>query len=96
MLRRLARSILRRWPKAAAVTRSSTSRRHAGSGFAFGISCTIDDVTLGGGVKAERLTSNSFFARRTVLAQHREPAEVLAAGLRHDALGHFLLEHQGE
>ena len=58
---RLCRSILRRWPKAACVTRSS-ERSAAGSGSARGTICTIDEVTLGGGVKACRGTSNRIFA----------------------------------
>ena len=56
-----ARSILRRWPKAASVTRSS-ARRSQGRGFARGMSCTTDEVTFGGGTKAEGAMSNRIFA----------------------------------
>ena len=52
---RLDRSILRRWPKAAAVSRSRT----AGStpaGCSLGTMWTTADITLGGGTKAERWT----------------------------------------
>src|ERR1700722_1578327 len=59
--RQVWRSILRRWPKAAAVTRSSVDRVH-GSGAARGINRTTDDVTLGGGTKADGATSNMIFA----------------------------------
>ena len=49
---RLWRSILRRWPNAAAVTRSSSARSQA-SGSARGTSSTTDEVTFGGGTKAD-------------------------------------------
>jgi hypothetical protein len=47
------RSILRRWPKAASVTRSSM-RGTTPSGMAAGVTWTMADMTLGGGVKALR------------------------------------------
>src|SRR5262249_18972932 len=56
-----------RCPKAAAVTRSSAERAQ-GRGLARGKSRTTDDVTLGGGTKAEGATSN------TILASVRHPA----------------------
>ena len=59
--RRLWRSILRRWPNAAAVMRSSVVRVQ-GRGLARGTSRTTDEVTLGGGTKAEGATSNMIFA----------------------------------
>jgi hypothetical protein len=58
---RLWRSILRRWPKAASVTRSSALRSQGG-GFARGISCTSEEVTFGGGTKADGAMSNRIFA----------------------------------
>src|SRR5262249_43218146 len=53
---RLCRSILRRWPKACWVTRSSAWRSHK-SGSGRGIRLTRDDVTFGGGTNAVRDTS---------------------------------------
>src|SRR6185295_8175144 len=58
---RLWRSILRRWPNAEAVTRSSRRGSHR-NGSARGISSTTDEVTLGGGTKFEGWTSNRIFA----------------------------------
>ena len=55
---RLWRSILRRWPKAAAVTVSRSFKAQGARGSAKGSSRTIDEVTEGGGTKALRLTSN--------------------------------------
>ena len=52
---RLERSILRRWPKAAAVSRSSDAAMTP-SGWSAGTMWTTADVTLGGGTKAERST----------------------------------------
>src|SRR5262245_37914285 len=64
---RLCRSIFRRWPKAASVTRCSASASQ-GSGSCRGVRRTIEDVTLGGGTNAERATSNR------ILASVRHPA----------------------
>ena len=55
-----------------------------------------DDVTLGGGTKADGAMSNRIFASRAPARQHGEPAVGLRAGLRHDALGDLALEHQHE
>ena len=49
---RLERSILRRWPNAAAVTRPRVITEHAGCGLTRGVNATTADATLGGGVKA--------------------------------------------
>ncbi len=49
---RLERSILRRWPNAAAVTRSRTGLEAAAKGLARGARRTTLEVTLGGGTKA--------------------------------------------
>src|SRR5262245_17424429 len=65
---RLCRSILRRWPNAASVTRCSAAASHA-SGSCRGVSRTIEDVTFGGGTNAERATSNK------ILASVRQPAK---------------------
>src|SRR5262250_2445793 len=65
--RKLCRSILRRCPKAAAVTRSSVVWAQ-GRGAVRGTSRTTDEVTLGGGTKAEGATSNM------ILASVRHPA----------------------
>src|SRR4029453_10414274 len=64
---RLCRSIFRRCPKAASVTRWSESASQA-SGSCRGVRRTIEDVTLGGGTNAERATSNR------ILASVRHPA----------------------
>ena len=91
---RLWRSILRRWPKAASVTRCS-ARRSQGSGVARGARArTSDEVTLGGGTKAEAAMSNRMRASRAPAGEHREPAVGLGAGRRGDALGDLALEHQ--
>ena len=58
---RLERSILRRWPKAAAVTRSRAGFAAGASGAARGISATTLDVTFGGGTKARGGRSNRIF-----------------------------------
>src|SRR5712671_1372224 len=57
---RLWRSIFRRWPKAASVTRSRVRRSH-GAGADRGTRRTTAEVTLGGGTKAEAETSNRIF-----------------------------------
>ena len=49
---RLVRSILRRCPNAAAVTRSSADRRAGATGSARGRMATTLEVTFGGGAKA--------------------------------------------
>ncbi len=53
---RLERSILRRWPNAAAVTRARDCGVHGGEGSLCGTSSTTADATLGAGVKASRGT----------------------------------------
>ena len=60
-VRRLARSILRRCPNAAAVTRSSAAFEAGASGSARGRSDTRLDVTFGGGTKARGGKSNRIF-----------------------------------
>ena len=64
---RLCRSILRRWPNAASVTRSS-ARRSQASGAWRGARLTNDDVTLGEGTKALAATS------KRMRASQRQPA----------------------
>ena len=93
---RLWRSILRRWPKAAAVTVSSFFKSAGATGSGNGSSRTMEEVTEGGGTKALRFTSNRIFACVRHGRQHRQPAIMFAAGLGGDALGDFALEHQGE
>src|SRR6266481_4697277 len=58
---RLCRNILRRWPKAASLTRSSARRSQASGAFR-GTSSTRDEVTLGGGTKALAATSKQMRA----------------------------------
>src|SRR5262249_43959339 len=53
---RLWRSILRRWPKAASVTRCNVRLSH-GNGCERGTSSTSEEVTLGGGTNAVGATS---------------------------------------
>src|SRR4029077_12558307 len=60
-VRRLWRSIFRRWPNAASVTRSSAGRSQ-GSGSARGTRRTTDEGTLGGGTKAVGADANRIFA----------------------------------
>ena len=64
---RLWRSILRRWPKAASVTRSSI-RAETPGGISPGVTWMIALITLGGGVKALRWT----FIAILGLARHWE------------------------
>ncbi len=56
---RLARSILRRWPKAAAVMRSRSSKRQGASFSGRGTRLTTVEVTLGAGRKAPGGTSKT-------------------------------------
>ena len=53
------RNILRRWPNAAAVTRSRSGMRAGASGSGRGVKWMTVDVTLGGGTKACGEMSNS-------------------------------------
>ena len=81
MFFRLDRSILRRWPKAASVSRSSIlaltpSRLLAGT------MCTTADVTFGGGTNAERLTGIAIRGLRAPLRRDRQAAVSVAARLQ--------------
>src|SRR5436190_7161687 len=58
-VRRLARSILRRCPNAAAVTRSSAAFGAGASGAARGTNDTTLDVTFGGGTEAARRSNSA-------------------------------------
>src|SRR5712691_4876259 len=58
---RLERSILRRWPKAAAVTRSRTGFAAGASATGRGVRRTTLDVTFGGGTKARGGRSKRIF-----------------------------------
>ena len=91
---RLWRSILRRWPKAAAVTAPSVLTEQAGDGCSIGANSTTAEATVGGGVKASGFTVNSRRGPRAPLGDHRQPPVGLDAGRGDDALGHLLLEHQ--
>ena len=92
-LLRLERSILRRWPKAAAVTRSSVVTSQAGSRAA------RNELHDGRGDLGRRREGAPVDVEElarvgTPLAEDRKPAIGLAARRGDDALGHFLLEHQ--
>ena len=94
---RLARSILRRWPKAAAVTRSSvaTGSRRPGRGARH--EPTTLDVTLGGGTKARgRHVEQDRRARSAIAPAPTAGHRPSLPRLRDEALGHLLLEHQGQ
>ena len=69
---KLWRSILRRWPNAAASPLTSSARRQA-SGSRRGSSCTTDEVTFGGGV--ERLRRHVELDHWRLARQPREHAE---------------------
>ena len=71
---RLERSILRRWPKAASVSRSMTVGVDARRAARPGTMWTTAEVTLGGGTKAERLT------------RHRDPRASRATARRPTAV----------
>src|SRR5439155_21348508 len=58
---RLERNILRRWPNAAAVTRSSAGLAAGANGAVRGTNDTTLEVTFGAGTKAEGGTSNRIF-----------------------------------
>src|SRR6478609_5505158 len=83
------RNILRRWPKVAAVTRSSIATLHSGCEVAFGTSSTREESTLGRGVKGEQDAREG-----APLAEHGEPPIVAGAGLCHDAERDLALKHQ--
>ena len=90
---RLCRSILRRWPKPASVTRCKAFESQ-GSGTGRGVNRTTDDVIDGGGTKACGATSNNIFASAAPARQHRKAAIGIVADFRDNAFGHFALEHQ--
>ena len=70
---RLCRSILRRWPNAAAVRRSNVLAIDA-LGHRRGTTWTTAEVTLGGGTKAERCTAMAIRAsQRHWAATDRRP-----------------------
>ena len=78
---RLDRSILRRWPNAASVSRSmhlriDALRRSAGT------MCTTAEVTLGGGTKAERLTRHRDSRAASATARRPTAGRKLAVRLR--------------
>ena len=81
--RSAARSILRRWPNAAATTRSSTAGSAGASGAARGTSRATLEVTLGGGTNAAAGTSKARSARQRHCAaiasrpQARVPGEAV-------------------
>jgi hypothetical protein len=89
-----ARSILRRWLKAAATTRLSTFGSAGKRGAGSASRCTTAERTLGGGVKASGGSVMAIRAVAAPLGEDRETAIGLGARLRHDALGHLALEHQ--
>ena len=90
---RLWRSILRRWPNAASVTRSS-ARRSQGRGLARGT--TLDQRRCDLGRRHESATGDiEQDARLAAPAdQNGKPSVALGAGRGDDALGHLALEHQ--
>ena len=90
---RLCRSILRRWPKAASVTRR---QHHAGRTARASARHKFDQRRghLRRRHECRRRNVEQDFRLRPPLRQHREPAIGLAAGLRDEALRHFALEHQ--
>ena len=90
---RLWRSILRRWPNAASVTRSSRRGSQA-SGSARGTSSHHRRCHFGRRHEGAGATSNRIFASRAPAGQHGQPAVALAAGRGDDAFGHLALEHQ--
>ena len=71
---------------------SARRRRRAALGAAQ--AAPRDDVTFGGGTKADGATSNRILASRAPAGKHRQPAVGLAARRGDDALGHLALEHQ--
>ena len=91
--RRLLRSILRRWPNAAAVTRSNAGQG-AGSGDRRGVSRTTAESTLGGGQNAragsvnngltylvEKFKHEPLAAHVTLTKGERSPLAELAANI---------------
>ena len=73
------RSILRRWPKAAAVTRSRSSSGRGEPLRRAASAAPRLEATLGGGTKASAGMSNSDRTSHTPLGDHREPAIGLAS-----------------
>ena len=91
----LWRSILRRWPNAAAVRRSRTGGSMP-SGSAIGRKWTIAEATLGGGREGAAVDGERDPRLAPPLRGNRKPAIMLVAGARDDPLGDFALEHQGQ
>ncbi len=93
---RLVRNILRRWPNAAAVTRSSAGRRAGASGLARGMIATTLDVTFGGWHKSPggHVEQNLHFGEP--LREHGKAPVRFAARQGGQALGHLALKHQGQ
>ncbi len=92
---KLWRSILRRCPKAAAVSRSRIEGSMP-SGSAAGRRWTIAEATLGGGGKGAAVNRERDAGLGAPLRRDRQAAVMVAVGARHDPLGDFALEHQGQ
>ena len=89
---KLDRSILRRCPKAASVSRSITADRRRAAARP-GTIWTTAEVTLGGGTKAER-PRLSRSAAATAIAPRPRAARMRRFRAPRRSVGDFLLEHQ--
>ena len=88
---------LRRCPERGGSRAAAVAGPAQSSGIGRGISCTTEDVTFGGGVKARGAHRRGSAPARASRASTAEPPVVLAfARRRDDALGDLALEHQGQ
>ena len=90
---RLCRSILRRWPKAASVTRCSATASH-GSGSGARHQPHHRRRHLGRRHESLRRNVEQDLGLGAPAGQHGEPAIGSSPTRAHDALGDFALEHQ--
>ena len=91
---RLWRNILRRWPNAAAVTRSRHALSAGASGAARGRSETTAEATFGGGVKAAAGRPNNGTASHNHWVRTGKPAIGFRRRPGGQPVGDFALEHQ--
>ena len=76
------------------MTRSSGARSARRWPAGRGVSRATEEVTLGGGTKAEGAHVEQAADLADMLGQHRQAAVVLGARHGGQAVGHLLLEHQ--
>ena len=93
---RLERSILRRWPNAAAVSSLEHLPDRRPRAHRCGTMWTTADVDLGRRHEGRAADLHRDSRRRAPLRRDRQPAVGVAARRRDDPLGDLFLEHQGQ